>query len=66
MSEPIFSLIPFRGQEILSIIVDDRKYIVPKQISQNLGLDWTAQKKRIERDIVLSQGMVMMTIPSSG
>ena len=58
-------LIPFRGQEILSVKKENKTYIVPKQICQNLGIDWSSQKKRIERDSVLSQGMVMITIPSA-
>ena len=57
-------LIPFRGQEIVSIKKENKTYIVLKQICQNLGIDWSSQKKRIERDSVLLQGMVMITIPS--
>jgi hypothetical protein len=58
-------LVPFRGQEIISIKKENKTYIVPKQICKNLGIDWSSQKKRIERDTVLSEGMVIMTIPSS-
>lgn len=65
-SELTYALIPFRGQEILSVIKDKKRYIVPKQICQNLGLDWDSQRKRIERDSVLSEGTVVMTVPSSG
>lgn len=65
-SKPNYTLIPFRDQKILSITKDDKNYIVPKQICQNLGIDWDSQRKRIERDTVLSQGAVVMTAPSAG
>lgn len=58
-------LVPFHKQEIISIKKENKTYIVPKQICQNLGIDWSSQKKRIERDSVLSQGMAIMTIPSA-
>ena len=58
-------LIPFRGQEILSVKKENKTYIVPKQICQNLGIDWDSQRKKIQRDTVLSQGAVIMTLPSS-
>lgn len=61
-----FALIPFRDQKILCITEDSKRYVVPKQICENLGINWDAQRKRIERDTVLSEGTVMMTAPSAG
>ena len=58
-----YSLIPFNGEEIMAITMDAKKFVVPKQICQNLGLDWSAQRQRINRDSVLSDTMVMITIP---
>lgn len=66
ISQPKFALIPFRNQEVLSVTKEGKHYIVPKQICENLQIDWSSQKKRIERDTVLSEGMVVMTIPSAG
>lgn len=58
--------IDFHGQ-VLQIIDNNGKPYVPlKRICVNLGLDWSAQRKRIERDQVLSEGMVVMAIPSEG
>lgn len=65
-TNPQFALIPFRGQEVLCITEKNKEYIVPKQICENLGINWDAQRKRIERDTVLSQGTVIMTVPSAG
>jgi hypothetical protein len=60
-SEIQYSLIPFNGDEIMAITKDDKKFVVPKQICENLGLDWSAQRQKIERDSVLSSTMVMIT-----
>ena len=49
-----YSLIPFNGDEIMAITVDGKKFVVPKQICENLGIDWEGQRQRIERDSVLS------------
>lgn len=37
-----------------------------KQIVENIGLDWEAQRQRIERDEVLSEGACMIQVPSNG
>lgn len=60
-SEIQYSLIPFNGDEIMAITKDGKKFVVPKQICENLGLDWSAQRQKIERDSVLSSTMVMIT-----
>jgi hypothetical protein len=61
--ETEFSLIPFNGDEIMVITTVGKKFVVPKQICENLGLDWSAQRQRINRDSVLSDAMVMITTP---
>ena len=30
------------------------------------GIDWSSQHKRLLRDAIFAEGMVMMTIPSEG
>jgi len=60
-SEIQYSLIPFNGDEIMAITKDGKKFVVPKQICENLGLDWSSQRQKIERDSVLSSTMVMIT-----
>lgn len=58
-----YSLIPFNGDEITAISDESKKYIVPRQICENLRIDWSAQRQRINRDTVLSDAMVMITTP---
>lgn len=58
--------IPFYGDKLIAIAVDG-EYMVPvKPIAERLGLDWDAQRKRIQRDYTLNEGAVMMTAPSDG
>ena len=61
MSKIQYNLIPFNGEEIMAITKDGKKFVVPKQICENLGIDWSAQRQKIERDSVLSSTMVMIT-----
>ena len=56
----------FHGHVLQVIASDGRPFVPLIRICVNLGLDWSAQHKRIQRDQVLSEGMVMMTIPSAG
>ena len=59
-----YALVPFRGDQLLTI--NDRGVIrvAVKPICEALGIDWPSQFKRLNRDPVLSEGVVMMTIPS--
>jgi len=34
-----YSLIPFNGEKIMAISQDNKKFVVPKQICQNLGVN---------------------------
>ena len=54
--------INFNNQQLLTVKKDGIKYVAVKPICENLGLDWSSQKKRIERDNVLNSVMVIMTI----
>ncbi|AOF54422.1 ATPase [Rodentibacter caecimuris] len=56
----------FLGLDILVINHENKPYVPMKQIAENIGLDWKAQHSRIKRNEVLSEGMVIMTIPSNG
>ena len=53
--------INFNNQQLLTVEKDGIKYVAVKPICENLGLDWSSQKKRIERDDVLNSTMVIMT-----
>jgi prophage antirepressor-like protein len=64
-SEPQFTLIPFRGQEILCVTKDNKRFIVPKQICENLGISWSGQFERLKRDTVLNDGIRVIRIPQN-
>ena len=54
-------MINFNNQQLLTVEKDGIRYVAVKPICENLGLDWSSQKKRIERDDVLNSTMVIMT-----
>lgn len=56
----------FLGEEILVIDYYGKPYVPMKQVVENIGLDWEAQRQRIERDEVLSEGACMIQVPSNG
>jgi hypothetical protein len=58
-----FALIPFREKEILCITKDSKRYIVPKQICENLGISWSGQFERLKRDAVLNDAIRVIRIP---
>jgi hypothetical protein len=60
------SLIEFYEDKIPAITKDGEMYVVMRHITDALGLDWSAQRKRIMRDDVLNEGVVIMAIPSAG
>ena len=62
----IITAIPFNNGEITAIKQGDKVFIFPKEICKNLGINWDAQRQRIQRDTVLSEGAVIMTVPSKG
>lgn len=58
--------VPFHGDTLFAVRDDAEIRVALKPITDRLGLDWSSQHKRIGRDPILSQGMVIMTIPSPG
>ena len=52
--------VPFNNQEIVAIINDGIPYVAMKPICENMGLDWEAQRQRMERDSVLSTTTCMI------
>ena len=57
--------INFNNQQLLTVEKDGIKYVAVKPICENLGLDWDSQRKRIDRDDVLSSVKVIMTATGS-
>lgn len=58
--------VDFHGQSILATTIDGKPYVAMKPIVENIGLQWEAQQKRIQRNPVLKEAMSMMDIPSAG
>ena len=56
--------IQFHNQSLIVLNHENKPYIAMKPVCENIGLNWAAQFKRIQRHHVLGQGVVMMTIPS--
>lgn len=54
--------IDFNGQSLLTIEKDGVHYAAVKPICENIGLQWSAQLKRIQRDDVLNSTMSIMDI----
>ncbi len=58
--------IDFHGSDIIAVEKDGEILVPMKRICENLSLDWSAQKQRIERDSVLSIAMGITPIPTEG
>ncbi|WP_336867742.1 phage antirepressor N-terminal domain-containing protein [Sphingomonas sanguinis] len=61
-----FELVPFEGRQIMTIRNNDGIYVVMKPIVEALGLDWEAQRQRIQRHPVISKGACITQVPSAG
>ena len=60
------ALVAFHGHEILTINDGDTIRVAMKPICESIGIDWEAQRKRIQRHPVMSQGASIMEVPSEG
>lgn len=54
-------IVPFHNTDLVALQDDKNIYVAMKPVVKALKLDWGSQRKRIERDDVLSSVMVMMT-----
>ena len=52
----------FHGQSILAVLHDGKPYLAMKPICENIGLQWEAQQKRIQRNPVLKSTMSIMNM----
>ena len=59
-------IVKFYQDELVVLEHEGKKLVALKPIVENLGLDWDGQRKRVNRDPVLSKGAVIMTAPSKG
>jgi hypothetical protein len=60
--------VEFYGDELTAVLLEDGTVYVPiRPICDYLGVDWSAQRQRVIRDLVLSEvakGVVVITTPS--
>ena len=59
-------IVKFNNQQIPVYFVGDKPFVAMKPICENIGLDWEAQRQRIKRNHVLSQGAFIIKAPSNG
>lgn len=53
----------FRGDQLYGFENDDGTFVALKPIVESMGMDWSAQLKRVKRDQILSEGMAIMATP---
>jgi hypothetical protein len=53
----------FRGDELYGFKQDDGTFLALKPMVEAMGLDWSAQFRRVQRDPVLSEGIAIMATP---
>jgi len=55
----------FRGDELYGFENDDGVFVALKPIVESMGMDWSAQYRRVVRDPILKEGIAMMATPFS-
>lgn len=55
--------VDFRSDTLVAVERDDGVYVALRPICEALGLDWSAQWRRVQRDPVLSEAVAMMATP---
>lgn len=53
----------FRGDELYGFKQDDGTFLALKPMVEAMGLDWSAQFRRVQRDPILVEGIAMMATP---
>lgn len=53
----------FRGDQLFGFKQEDGAYLALKPMVEAMGLDWSAQYRRVQRDPILSEGIAMMATP---
>lgn len=66
MSATDVTLFDFDGDRLMAVEMEGVVYVAIKPIAGYFGIDWSSQHKRLLRDVIFSEGMVIMTIPSGG
>ncbi|RDD60495.1 phage antirepressor N-terminal domain-containing protein [Ferruginivarius sediminum] len=58
--------VEFHGDRVWAVREGGEVLVAIKPICESLGLDWKSQYRRLSQDVILNEGMVVMTIPSPG
>lgn len=58
--------VTFHGTELYAFRDGDTVLVALKPIVEGMGLDWSAQFRRVQRDAILKEGIAIMAIPSKG
>lgn len=53
----------FRGDQLYGFENDDGVFVALKPIVESMGMDWSAQYRRVKRDPILSEGIAVMATP---
>lgn len=53
----------FRGDDLYGFENDDGVFVALKPIVESMGMDWSAQYRRVTRDPILSEGIAIMATP---
>jgi hypothetical protein len=58
--------VDFRGDSLFAVEREDGIFVALKPICDSIGLKWSGQHDRVNRDAVLSEGIRVIRIPSIG
>jgi hypothetical protein len=58
--------VPFHGLSLSAVLVNGAPFVAIRPICDSLGLDWSSQRKRINRDTELKTSVVVMTTQLPG
>jgi hypothetical protein len=53
----------FRGDDLYGFENDDGIFVALKPIVESMGMDWSAQYRRVTRDPILAEGIAIMATP---
>ncbi len=58
-------IVPFHGTDLLAILDDDRILVPLRPLVKGMGLDWSAQRRRVYRNPIMAEAVaVMATTPN--
>ncbi len=61
-----FEIVPFHDHQIVTVRNEEQVSVIIRPIVEQIGLDWSAQYRRIQRHPVLAKGVAVTATPSGG